>query len=99
MNSAVTSTKPKMSAAAKPNHRDQLSISEDAKVEVAGRDRRMNSKDLDLLLDNVPRRKDGSYRVLASLAVKGTPVGPFKYERTRADDPNDTFPHDERRDL
>jgi len=80
-------------------HREQLAVSDDAKVEVGGKERQMNSKDLDLILDHVPRRKDGSYRLLASLAVKGAPIGPFRYEGTRRDDPNDVVPHDLRRDL
>jgi hypothetical protein len=80
-------------------HRNQLSVAADATLEMAGRDRLMNAKDVELILDNVPRRKDGSYRVIASLAVEGEPVGPFRYEGTRSDDPNDIVPHDARRDL
>ena len=45
------------------------------------------------------RNADGSYRVLASKALGGTPVGPFRYYGTRPDDPNDIFPHEHRREL
>jgi hypothetical protein len=79
--------------------RMQISVAEDANIEVTGRERRMNSKDLDIFFDNVPHRKDGTYRLIASLAVQGKPVGPFKYEGTRRDNPNDTIPHETRRDL
>ena len=37
--------------------------------------------------------------MLASLAVKGDIIGSFTYEGTRRDDPNDTVPHELRRDL
>ena len=42
---------------------------------------------------------DGSYRVIASKAVAGKPVGPFLYAGTRPDDPNDIVPHEHRREL
>lgn len=45
------------------------------------------------------RRADGRFRVIASRGLPGTPVGPFKYYGTRADDPNDIFPHEHRREL
>lgn len=45
------------------------------------------------------RRPDGRFRVIASRALPGTPVGPFKYFGTRSDDPNDIFPHEHRREL
>jgi hypothetical protein len=79
--------------------REDLSVEEDAEIEVQGRERRMSENDLELLLDNVPRRKDGTYRILASLAVAGQPIGPFRYDGTRSDDPNDIVPHERRRDL
>jgi len=51
------------------------------------------------ILRKVPERSDGSYRFVASLAVEGESIGPFRYEGTRGDDPNDTIPHENRRDL
>ena len=56
-------------------------------------------KDIKIILDAVPRRRDGSYRLFASLAIKGELIGPFRYEGTRMDDPNDIVPHEDRRDL
>jgi len=64
-----------------------------------GRKRKMTIRDLDKLLSKVPKSKDGTYRAIASLQLPGKPVGPFKYFGTRADDPNDTVPHEDRREL
>lgn len=54
---------------------------------------------LDNALKLVYHRDDGSIRVLASLFVPGTPVGPYPREGTRSDDPNDVIPHELRRSL
>jgi hypothetical protein len=51
------------------------------------------------LLQRAPRRPDGTYRALASKLLPGKPVGPFQYFGTRPDDPNDIFPHENRREL
>nr|UXE44155.1 hypothetical protein Hi04_10k_c1170_00002 [uncultured bacterium] len=59
----------------------------------------LTESDLDKLLQRVPRRADGAYRALASKLLAGNPVGPFQYFGTRPDDPNDIFPHENRREL
>ena len=59
----------------------------------------LSESDLDRLLTRVPRRADGTYRAVASKLLAGTPVGPFQYFGTRPDDPNDIFPHENRREL
>jgi len=80
--------------------RDALVIGEGARIEDDnGRRREMDSRDLDDLLKRGARHSDGSYRVLASKALEGKPVGPFRYYGTRPDDPNDIFPHEHRREL
>ncbi len=61
--------------------------------------RRMKPQDLLDILSKAPRQRDGSYRITASLAIPGRDLGPFRYEGTRSDDPNDTIPHEDRRDL
>ena len=65
----------------------------------SGKPRPMVMRDIRNILWKVPRAKDGSYRMVASTAVDGKPVGPFEYLGTRSDDPNDVVPHEQRRDL
>ena len=72
---------------------------ESTTVGMNGSDRRMTSDDLDELLRGAARRPDGSYRVLASKALPGQPVGGFLFHGTRPDDPNDVVPHEHRREL
>ena len=80
--------------------REALVIGEGALIEDDnGRRRQMDTRDLDALLKRGARHTDGSYRVLASKALDGKPVGPFRYYGTRPDDPNDIFPHEHRREL
>jgi hypothetical protein len=54
---------------------------------------------LDELLTRVPRKRDKSYRALASRFLDGKPLGPFKYLGRRMDDPEDLVPHEHRREL
>jgi hypothetical protein len=81
-------------------HEDDLVIDEDATYkDILGRDQKMTAKYLDELLDRVARRKDGSYRCIASKFLAGKPLGPFKYQGRRKDDPEDLIPHELRREL
>jgi len=66
---------------------------------LGGKKRPMLERDLDDMLRLAPRRKDGWYRMMASRTMEGELIGPFRYEGTRPDDPNDTIPHQDRRDL
>jgi hypothetical protein len=55
--------------------------------------------DLNAALARAARRPDGRVRVLASRFAEGSPLGSFRYDGTRPDDPNDVFPHEHRREL
>ena len=46
-----------------------------------------------------PAGRTARIRIVASRGLAGEPVGPFEYRGTRADDANDVFPHEHRREL
>ena len=56
-------------------------------------------QDIDELLQDVARRPDGTYRVIAGRLLPGKVLGNFRYAGTRPDDPNDIVPHELRREL
>ncbi len=64
-----------------------------------GRKRLMTNDDLKNILSNVQYEPNGTIRSTASKYVEGKILGPFKYESTRQDDPNDLIPHQHRREL
>jgi hypothetical protein len=77
-----------------------LLLSKTARISVGGeRSREMTWKDVEAIIKGIPHYPDGSFRFMASLAVEGDSIGPFRYEGTRYDDPNDITPHENRRDL
>lgn len=51
------------------------------------------------VLQDVPRRPDGSIQVVASKSLPGRPLGPFDFQGARSDDPNDIILHQDRREL
>jgi hypothetical protein len=79
--------------------REDLLIDPAAQVIEDGKRRALRPWDIDTVLEKSARNADGSYRVLASRALDGRAVGPFRYYGTRPDDPNDIFPHEHRREL
>jgi hypothetical protein len=79
---------------------EQLTIDEAATITPPnGNRRRFNRSDIGRLLQSAHRDADGSYRVIASKALDGRPVGGFRFYGTRSDDPNDIVPHEHRREL
>lgn len=55
--------------------------------------------DLTEILKNAARLPNGRIRVTAERFLEGVDVGRFEYHGTRADDPNDIYPHEHRREL
>jgi hypothetical protein len=80
--------------------RDQLELAADATMsDMTGKSERpMTEDDLDHYLALVDAG-EGVYRVLASRYIDGEPIGGIAAEGTRAGDPNDTVPHQLRREL
>ncbi|NUO48414.1 MAG: hypothetical protein HOV80_06110, partial [Polyangiaceae bacterium] len=64
----------------------------------SGVERPFDDAKLESILQGAQKR-DGKFRMLASRWLSGRTIGPFKYEETRRDDPNDVVPHEDRRDL
>ncbi|HQZ38053.1 MAG TPA: helix-turn-helix domain-containing protein [Vicinamibacterales bacterium] len=79
--------------------RQALHIAPDATITVRGKRRRLTDDDVNRILALVDEGPDHTYRAIASKAVEGKPVGEFLYYGTRADDPNDIYPHEDRREL
>jgi hypothetical protein len=80
--------------------RDNLVLDERSTITAAdGGERNLTDNDIDRLLRMAAQDPDGSYRVIASKALDGKPVGPFLYMGTRPDDPNDVIAHEHRREL
>src|SRR6478736_754783 len=79
---------------------DVLEIAPDAETTTGlGKERRMVPADLDKVLTMAYRLKDRRLRASASRFVPGKPLGPFKYQGKRKDDPNDVVLHENRREL
>ena len=65
----------------------------------SGHTERLSRGYVDDVLEGVPVRPDGSIQVVASKLLPGRPIGPFDVQGVRSDDPNDIFPHEDRREL
>ncbi len=80
--------------------REDVKVAPDAKmIGINGRPRRMRERDITRIFERVPMRHDGSTQAIASRGLPGVPLGPFQYFGVRPDDPNDIFPHQNRREL
>ncbi len=63
------------------------------------RDSKLSLSSIQRLLQKVAPPLQGRYRAIASRIVKGLPLGPAPERGVREDDPNDFFPHQDRRSL
>lgn len=79
--------------------REQLEIEPGVTIGSKGTTRELSRSDVDDVLEKVAQDKDGGIQVLASRKLEGESLGPFRYYGTRPDDPNDIFPHQNRREL
>jgi len=80
--------------------KERLVIGDGAKFTPPGGKRRaMRLADIDSLLARADRERNGSYRVVASKALQGKPIGRIRFFDTRPDDPNDVVRHEHRREL
>jgi hypothetical protein len=55
--------------------------------------------DITRVLEKAARNADGTYRASAGRTLPGKILGPFRYQGTRSDDPNDLVAHEHRRAL
>lgn len=79
---------------------DRLELAPDAELTTAeGGERAMRRRDVRRILDRTDTLPDGRYLALASRFVPGEPKGPFYFAGRRADDPNDHYQHQHRREL
>ncbi len=80
--------------------RSVLQIGKKAKAKNRFGDKyKATQKDIDIVLAAAYRRKNGLLRASASKFVDGKPLGPWRYEGTRGDDPNDVIDHRDRREV
>ena len=80
--------------------RDVLKIAPGAKAKNKyGEKFPVTSKEVDQVLSKAFRLKDGTMRASASAFLPGKPLGPWTYNDTRSDDPNDVIRHEDRREL
>lgn len=59
----------------------------------------MTQDDVNAVLERCAKSPDGTYRAAAGRLLSGKVLGPFRYEGTRPDDPNDIVDHQDRREL
>jgi hypothetical protein len=80
--------------------RSRLELGRDVTIRDSyGRKRSLTTRDVQEILLKVPADAQGRIRATASRLLQGKPVGEYRYYGTRADDPNDTVPHEHRRSL
>ena len=82
--------------------RPRLTVDETGQaVSSAGKARLLTAEDIDRFLTAVPEGPGRTYRAVATRVPegRGALLGPYQMWGERSDDPNDTVPHEHRRDL
>ncbi len=79
---------------------ERLQLADDVQFrDDQGKVRTMKRKDVTELLLDAPQDARGRWRGLTSRLLPGKPLGPFRFDGVRSDDPNDTVPHEHNRVL
>jgi hypothetical protein len=79
--------------------RSDLRIAPDAHATVGSRKQAITEASLDAQLGAIAHDSEGRLRGIASMYIKGKPIGGAPRAGVRADDVNDVIPHELRRDL
>lgn len=80
--------------------KDDLTLQPDAEVKRTDGSREpLTQESIDTIMSKATQVDDGLYRVSISEFISGRPIGPWRYEGVRKDDPNDVVPHEHRREL
>jgi hypothetical protein len=77
----------------------RIRIAEKATIRDASGERRFTQRDLEAILRQGARDREGRVYMSATRFHEGEDVGQFQYFGTRSDDPNDIHPHEHRREL
>jgi len=70
-------------------------------IDAVGGTTPLKEEDIDLFLEKLPRDPTRGFRAVAISEPQGVQklLGPYKFDGTRTDDPNDVIVHEHRRDL
>lgn len=77
----------------------RLELDPQAEIEATEGERPMTAGDIQTVLEGTDPLPDGRFLAVASKYVPGRPIGPFLFSGIRADDPNDYYFHEHRREL
>lgn len=81
-------------------HKGDVGIAEGATAETpTGDEEPLTEAHLEEVFAKAQRLPDGRLRASTSLFLSGKPIGPFTYQGTLDEDPNDVIPHQDRREL
>ncbi|MFK7986740.1 MAG: hypothetical protein AB8I08_12005 [Sandaracinaceae bacterium] len=80
--------------------REQLERDPEATIEYSnGHEEALSESHVEAVLRAALELPDGRFRASVSRFVEGRPIGPWRYDGTRDDDPNDVVDHQHRREL